>query len=479
MKRYSARLIALLVSFCSSCSFGGALNPVEILMRCYSQLTQQSIPFNHPLIQKVQSGALKPSDACFEILKAAKFDPKTSQVADTSNAESKSILKTMHKLHTSFVSNLDISVLEYPLQIGTRDIFDSETAAYYYTRALFMPQTRFDSIVLSAKHLRAIRTNQFPTKGPDTKHTIDETIFSKFKDKNKNKIIFAPQGELFGVEEVMPYQLDYSEAAVQMGNTAAEGQVPMADHYGGGILGSAPYLLSTMTDRAAITADGGLKMARGFGKAVFKDFLCRELPVISKADLEKVHSDFTQTSSAIPFRQTEGCVQCHASMDRVAATVRNISYISIRRIASDSTRRSGGTFLKVESPSGTDTKDWPASSDANFYKRQPDGALFFTDSAGVTHDIKARGLTGLGTALAQQDDLYLCAAKRYYAYFMGVNIPIDSPDNLSGKLSAVDNIHYGNIKNLAKDLKQNQNLLSMIQKIFLLKEYALSDFGNH
>lgn len=98
---------------------------------------------------------------------------------------------------------------------------------------------------------------------------------------------------------------------------------------GGGAMGSHAFVLQNMditfpkyTGKYRIVANSGVKLQRRWAKRVLSDFLCREVPVINSDDL--VRAEYVDVSSSIPFRKNIQCMGCHATMDQMASTARNV-----------------------------------------------------------------------------------------------------------------------------------------------------------
>tara|TARA_B100000925_G_scaffold45266_1_gene29524 strand:- start:12322 stop:15237 length:2916 start_codon:yes stop_codon:yes gene_type:complete len=121
---------------------------------------------------------------------------------------------------------------------------------------------------------------------------------------------------------------------VRIGET---GPIDLFRSAGGGAMGSHAFVLQNMDitfpkvmannlkgsakNRHRVVSDGSVKIQRRWAKRVLSDFLCREVPVINYDDLETVYED---TSSSIPFRKSASCMTCHATMDQMAMTARNV-----------------------------------------------------------------------------------------------------------------------------------------------------------
>ena len=110
---------------------------------------------------------------------------------------------------------------------------------------------------------------------------------------------------------------------------------------GGGALGSHAFILQNMDDNfpklyagedlydnpqngTRVVADGSVKIQRRWAKRALSDFLCREVPVINYSDLDSDEVEYVDVNSSIPFRRKIMCMGCHATMDQMAMSARNI-----------------------------------------------------------------------------------------------------------------------------------------------------------
>lgn len=467
MLKKSLKITISLLTVASAVVSGVNLTDAELFQRCYTQLTDKRLDLGDPRLAQIMAKRLTPVAACMDLIEAAEFgtDGKIPSAESSQKSEARQVLRKMNKVHSAFFRVDDFSTV-----MGLRlieDIYDVQTPAYYYTRALFQPNLNFTTIVTSPKHLRAIRTDSRPEKGIITGLTRDKVSFG-------NAEVFQPRGDLLGIQELASLTLgeDLSNPPVS---------VDLASHYGGGILGSNHYNFLIQSKNQPITADGGLQVHRGFAKSVMSDFLCREFPVVEEKDVRS----WVVPTSNLTFRTSASCVQCHASMDQLAGLVRNLSYRARgQRDPKDPTKNLELAYFLFQHPTDQSrVNGWPDSATPNYHRTPAEGRLFYRNSANQLINLEVRDLPSLGVALSQQFDLYLCAASRYYSYFTGVNVKLMPGLVTSGRapngllVNAAQRPHVQNIIDLAKGLESNQSLKAMIESIFRLPEYRKSDFG--
>lgn len=432
-------------------------NPA-LFMRCYAHLTQSRVPLNDPLLQQVVAGTKTPVDACMEVFDKARLGP--SGTMDVTNKVGKKVFLTLHRVHASWFEQREFTPVGIDQPTVTGDIFDSETPAFYYTRAMFQPGVPFKYIVQGEKHLRAVRSDNDPAAGAISTRAKSTFVF----DEN---LRLAPIGEFLGIQETEGMATNYSYT---IGTTPYSGTVQLGAHFGGGILGSQPYLLLNINEEKTFRSDGGESMPRKWARGVFSDLMCRNLPVVRYGDV----ASFRVPTSPVSFRKTQGCVQCHASMDRMAASIRGFRYKNVGNLSYD---LSGGGFANFVVPTGGSGTEWPSIPQTNYAQKDPDGVLFFRNYKGVLRDLAFRGTAHLGNLLAAEEDLFVCAAKRYYSYFLGVEVFVGDPP-MAPALTEEEAVQTAHVEELGRALKADsgQSLRTLIRSIFELPEYQQSNF---
>jgi hypothetical protein len=448
---------------------GETLSNVALYHRCYAQLTQSRPDRTSTRYQQVRAGTKNAIAACLEVLSDGELRAGTGQLVRT-GADSLAVLKTFQDLHMSWFFDKSIPDLgSFRQNRGTASIYDSTAPALYFTRALFTPSLGIDNAVMENMDLQAIRTVNSPTTFPLTTVTLSEMAFPRTR--------FVSLGELQGIREQAQETWQYSYANTRRNNEVTSGNTLMYEHRGGGFLGSQSYLMATVNDAAAarFKSDGGLSMPRRWARSLYEDALCRPLPVIRRSDT----GGFVTTGSAIPFRTSASCVRCHASMDRTAGVIRNFRYLQIG--GEDFYTPRGGAMF----PSGHPTNlaslanDWPPTRDTNYAHRPNNGVLYYRNYKGVLRDIKVNSLAQLGTALAGEDDFYICAAKRYYEYFTGINVTLSDPSDPETLLvlSPGDRAQRDQVIAIGLRLKNHKNPMQTIQEILSSDIYKKSDFN--
>jgi hypothetical protein len=86
-------------------------------------------------------------------------------------------------------------------------------------------------------------------------------------------------------------------------------------------------------------------------------------------------------------------------------------------------------------------------------------------------DVPFKSLNEMGQRLASYNDIYTCAAKRYYRFFTGVDVLTTSVAT-----DPLDKMHQDNVRSLAGTLKSTQSVRAMLLQLF--KTSAFKDSGH-
>ncbi len=447
-------LIAILIFIFSSNLRAGSLEEVLRLNRCYAIMTQTRLPVDSPLLKKVLDGTLTGVKACMKLLDAASLshnkikDPK-------SNILGKKVLRSFQSFHNSWFSNFltymtDDSPLIYDLvELGEPGLF--------VTQALFNDQWDYRDILKGSESYRGVRQKE---KKPYylIGTNIDEKIpvkkeYQVLRGPKKDPITWAPtllqRGEMVGVEknilnrDVLPahgHQLFFP--------TFYEEPLDIHKGLGGGFMGTNSYLLFNNGRPHGERSDGQIIMFRSYTKYLYRDILCRDLPVLSKKDARP----FTRLNNDVSWSNSESCMSCHASLDPIASLLRNAELVI------NEGPKDGSSHLKFHKPkfSLPDTyKLYDKVKD--YYLSKPEANFTYRDISGKYFHKKVSSLDELGLQMAKTKDFYACAASRYFYFLTGEELPITSLD--------IKNKKHRFLLNLAKDLESHQKTRKLIEKI--------------
>jgi hypothetical protein len=246
---------------------------------------------------------------------------------------------------------------------------------------------------------------------------------------------------------------------------------------GGGFIGNHNYLLTTYRDAAAsFIPDGRLLTNRSWARSVFKDALCRDVPVVRDEDV----TQFVNANSPLAFRQNPACTSCHASLDRQAGLIRGLRYNIFGSVFQDSPVPDwyGILGLRMETPTAALRTDWSDQADASYAARPAFGHFYFRNYKGELVDRELQTMEELASAIRSQDDYYACFAKRYYYYFLGIDVDLGDPGHPMYRVpSAPDAHHRAKVIELGEHLKAHKSLEQLIVEILGSEEYRRSDYG--
>jgi len=244
--------------------------------------------------------------------------------------------------------------------------------------------------------------------------------------------------------------LEASQAQYQGRNTNA--------HFGGGFMGSQAYLLATWNG----------SNFRVWAKDLLADALCKEIPVLRSLDVLQA----VKPESTFAWRQGISCMQCHETMDPVSAAMRTQGLIRASPV--------NEARFWVSRPIDRPSAPYPSMSpDPNYSRRPPDYYLKYRSFDGTLVNLEGTGVASLGQALASRDDLYVCAAKRYFQFLTGIEADIrDDSDPLNPlDLSPSEKKYRQRVIDLGKQLKQDQSARELFKRIISSPTFIYPDRG--
>lgn len=436
----------------SSTSNARELSETELFNRCYAHLTGQKASPNHELLKQIKSNAVSASEACIRLLNSLSFN-SNGALQDSENQEKLSILNHITKIHGNFFFSRSVLSTGSFRYRSLLDIMDDQTEHLAFTKAMFDPSYEVKDILSGTTILEGIRSEgRNATRGPSSNSlaTAFEINGSPFNPT------FVQSGELIGFRN--------SRAVSNNGFRGINKN--LLSSYGGGLLGSRSYLKKNFPSSGIAGTDGADSMNRRWPIAVLKDFLCKSLPAVRIADGQT----FTSSEADSSFRKSTGCIQCHTSMDQLAAGVRNILAAQ-----TNSNAQGGPRFIYpyFRNQDQGDAHVWPIKRDTMYGRRPPKGVLYFRSYTGDLVRQNFNNLEQLGRAITSTDDYYACIAKKYYHHFTGVNASLaDINDPFSTvSLNEQDLFHRNVVIELGQKLKSSQNPKEVIQDILKSKIY--------
>lgn len=461
-----ATLFIVLSPFCMA----DTLSNVAIFQRCYRHLTQTVPNKTSALFQQVKSGSISPLNACESVLNKTSFTANSNnRLSNTNDDEALNVLRTFNYLHYSWFANKTFPPVSSNFG-ASKDFFDYTGPALYFTKSLFDSTHKISDVFKGKMHYESDRTDNDPSISP-----INERPKSEYPHFTV-PFRFAAKGDLLGVREFTDKKFPHTGRNPSF--TQFGGRLEFDLHWGGGILGSAIYLMLNMEEVSQTRFDGGRLVPRKWSRSVVHDFLCRDIPIIRLSDTTR----YVDYNSQMSFRHNGACLKCHATIDQMAGVVRS-AYLSATLFT---TQPNTGVYRAAHmqdyhrefTPSAAQ-RNWTSNAEADYYRRAPTGRLFMRTTEGELILSELDNAQSLGDALADLDDPYICAAKRYYEYFTGISANVDdvSDPDYPMQLSNEDKQHRAEVIRLGKELKTHQNLKETIKSIMALPLYKESDYG--
>lgn len=475
------------------------LSESDQYIRCYTRLVRQVPAAGDALLKEVLDKKKTGAAACLALYDRAALNTSTGKISSHTDAVATQVLRTIHMLHRSwFQSREPAATNDANMKQSVSLIQDMEEPALYYTRAALTSGVRFDSIVTSKDSLRGLRyrpntdsVNNFKAQmnlnnpsyvdWKDVEHL--RLGFNDSADKNILKFVVFPDeeittvGQLIGIEVPKPYIIPWVRRPAIPSPTTRADLIKQIDldrkdydirkHMGGGILGSQQFIMANANLVTNQLQQGETMINRRLTARVFQDLLCHELPTLTDAD---VKGD-VDPKSEYPFRQTSSCMRCHSSVDTMAMSYRNkvIALTGPRPDVDNNLVAHGApTILEIT----------PKADSTDLNHQQPKSQVRFRELiTGKSVSEPADDLAGVGAVLAKNQDIYLCAAQRYYRFFTGINASLLRLDSKSPRYK-LDKEHQDFVVSLGAKLKKDQKVREVIYAIFQSKAFKTRNYNS-
>lgn len=260
--------------------------------------------------------------------------------------------------------------------------------------------------------------------------------------------------------------------------------------FGGGLLGMSGYLQSHAGFRNGTRdkdwSDGGMQVHRRFAQRVMEQFFCRKGAVLRIGDVEPFMSiPSTIKGEHVPtFRLASTCMQCHATIDSMSYAIRG--NLSGTRSSNDGVN--GNWTIPEEFTGATLSSSFPGSaktnvrefakalpaSDADFFRRPTEGALYFRNFRGNLVFIgpdKITSLDALGSQIAEQEDFYACAASKYVKTLTSYDITLDDP-GANGDALNKDEVYNWFANTLVPNFYKHRSAKRLMKEIIESKYFS-------
>jgi len=424
----------------------------QIFHRCYSQMTRLYLPPGDARLKSIAEKNSTATEQCLKLIENASLNEKLLLKKDEIySGENAAVLRTFNTLHTSWFQAYSFMITANELL--TSLIYDSTEMAIPFTLALLKPGTPVNSILISDRPYSAVREK---TKTTYTFDHYEKGEHLRYEDKEPWRTggdrgvewspSFVEFGTLKGFQENQR-NLTLEETLKGHKMKVVPGQAMDT----GGVLGSAAYLiLNSGLDRGKIV-DGDLYAHRSWSKAVFKDLLCRDLPVLNEEDvIRDIRADWK-----VEFQKNPKCLTCHSTMDPMADVIRDRILLDIFDNKGQKPPNRSVLVGRLE--------NGPHSGNLKY--RTFDGRLV---------DKPIADLPDLAKALSESDDFFVCTAKKYFYFFTGIDLPLVTEKSFDERLK---DPAYKFIVSEGLKLKQHQNVRLLFQNIFNSDFYTSKNSG--
>jgi hypothetical protein len=462
------RLFALIILFASTGAMASVADEALRLKKCYSLFVREVVPENYQLMNDVKAGRINGTDACMRLFDQGSLGANNEVKKNTDGTYDQTamkILKTFNNLHQTFFDMTDYTgLLMSSSEFATLDIIDYNESSYHLTYALLKPNEPYHKVVTRDSTFKGVR---YSRKSARSRRVYDFGGFDfKVSDVQIGGATIVPWSPSYLAETGLLVGIktpEYNPAPTMPGLNTEYSGANMLEHFGAGVIGSQGYLMAStqhIFGEILRFSDGGLTVNRRWSKRVFNDLLCRQVPVLRSTDIVK---DVNMQSN-LSFRKGFSCMGCHSTMDPMAASLRNIA--TTATTGADQAYAASVRFFVQRSPD-MGPMDYPVlNGNPNFHRSPATATLKYRTYDGKLVDRNVNDLQELGEAIADENDLYVCAAKRYYEFLTGITHTLNDPGDFSTpKLSEGDALVRKKVIDLGLELRQHQNLRELLRSI--------------
>jgi hypothetical protein len=453
-------------------------------------------------------------------LDRARINPNDAQgrLVNPADAEGLAVLRRLYKVYSGFISaptarSLSNFFEDFP---ATEDVYDFTSPALAYTENTLNPNRSFKDLFTITRTPVAKREIDTTVVYPFTLNWIyggsHSTTTNVYSPRSRYGFAFSPAGtnpdsvpvSLMYYASSTPTREDQNLAMIEVGElvgihynspqqiirtsnsavTNIQG-IPLNFDMNTTLFAGIPFLRTYVLANTNLIAGNSPRpnldaMPRRLSRSIMHDFLCRELPVIRASDA----ASFVSTAeNANAFRKGSSCVRCHATIDPMAGVYRGVGYISAGDFQSDVLHRYALHVHKSAPVTGFAAESgWPAAKDNDYFKRPATGRLYYRNLSGALVNIAVANGDELSARISEQDDVYVCQARKLFQYFTGVRVDLNDiydPDEAAAlaAMSEKDWEYRNLVIQLGKNLKKHQKVRQTIEEILKLEIYRRTDFG--
>lgn len=514
--------ILVLIGLLAIPTFAKDLSEVELYRRCYAHLIGESPLLNDSNLLAIRSGAKSAMQGCNSLLDRMTINSSDAQgrLIDPTDIVAVKGLRNIYNITNQFVGSkrFEGSITNFFEDYATgEDILDNTAVALAYTENILNNSRQFKDLFSMTKEPRASRVMDPMYESTYTMKTIygasapativysarsryGQTYFNAASPKNyttavnpdavpisitasNSSTVFVAQpftpvavGELVGITLNQTAEVLTRTPVNKLGDIDLGFNIH--DNLSTGVLGIRSYIAASTnwTDNGTPNLQ---YMHRRLSQNYLKDFLCRDLPVVRESD---VLSMVSVSSTAVAFRKASSCVRCHATIDPMAASFRNIALLKMGNRMDTELNRLFVMPHKRTSTLATPEVGWPAEKDDNFYKRPATGRFYFRTYDGRLINRTLANHNDLSTAFAETDDAYICFARKMFKHFTGIEIRMfDAGDAANASymqtLTPEDWEYRNFVVKAGLNLKKHQKAKELIKEILQSPMYKKSNMG--
>lgn len=387
---------------------------------------------NHALASSVVNGSMTYSDACASVLATANLTNGRVSTNPATFEEGKNVLSTIQQMYASFYKRSFNDIDCGKLMVDA--LSPTEHAEFLTYQTLRMPAVHAQETALASYTVVPVRTGIAGQPGT-AESPVWQFAGNQYRDASNNLIFtalqpFLPVGTLEGYSEASSgnrYNAELGALYISNNPTTKTSDVgitvnPYRSH-GAGIFGTQAYLLQNFGMLAFRHADGGGAMPRSFSLAFYKDAFCATAPLLRNED---VPASVIDVNHELAFRRNISCQSaCHYSADSNAGLLRNFV---VARTHSGGAIDPSCYFSNYPNERMLSfVVKYPSGSGTEYYRQNSTGRVLFRNYLGNLVDQPVTSFSQLGSVIANQDDYYICTAKKIYHYFTGIDAYVADP----------------------------------------------------
>lgn len=514
------RLVSVII-FIFNAAHATPISEAALFNRCYAHLTGHPVPVGNALMQKVRSAEITAVNACSLVLDKATLNAQGA-LSDANDTEAVAVINQFYNFHRSLFnvsSQEQLPEADREYGTSTDDLFDISQPALAMTKVLFGGH-KYSELLTTLGDVRAVRRPNpkldaqygYLVNSPSRRYLGNNSTAANLdtlpfafrnptgafaQDGSQSTQVAAPiiqTGDLIGIrpaaETLMVPNFTFyplAPAGVEIRGDQAPGITLPFNAFqvaGAGVLGYPAYMLSYWGQGKNTQLNGTTKLPRRWAISTLQNFLCTNMPDLRPEDV----GQYLDAGSPAPFRLQSSCLGCHATQDQMAYTLRNYAlgfsdfFVSLD-LTTGIYNAKTTELMAHYTPSQPSVAGWSSQPVTDFQLQAPSGRLLLRTLSGKLINQSVSDLNDLGRALTATDDYYLCAAKHYFQFFTGIQVPLfdrENPANapLLQTLSPQSTVDRKYLEGLGQLLKNdpNQSLVTLVKAIISSDYYRDSDY---